>query len=97
MSSSSYNMSIEDIISEVERICRKYHVEHLALFGSYAEGTERPTSDIDFILWGGENMSQLQEEIETIPTLKKLDLFQYNDVTNPELKEDMDRYAKEIY
>lgn len=60
-------MSVSEIIREVERICRKYGVEHLSLFGSWAAGTARPTSDID------------------------------EDIENPMLRGDMDRYGKKIY
>lgn len=45
-------MKKEEIIHEVEEICKKHSVEHLFLFGSYAKGTETPTSDMDFLSLG---------------------------------------------
>lgn len=90
-------MQIEDIIRNVERICRKQGVSHLALFGSFATGTAAPRSDIDFIIFGCKDTEKLIEEIEEIPTLRKIDLFFYEEIENQFLKEDMDRYGKQIY
>jgi predicted nucleotidyltransferase len=36
--------------SHVERICRRWPVARLALFGSHARGTARPTSDYDLVV-----------------------------------------------
>lgn len=33
-------LTVEDIIKQVTDICKRNHVEHLSLFGSYAKGTE---------------------------------------------------------
>ena len=34
----------------IERICRRYHVKELAVFGSHARGDARPDSDVDFLV-----------------------------------------------
>lgn len=39
------DMSIAEIIDQVTLICKKNHLEHLSLFGSYARGTETARSD----------------------------------------------------
>ena len=44
-----------------------------------------------------EQNKELQEQIDEIMTLKKIDLFEYDLCQNRYLKEDMDRYAKKIY
>lgn len=90
-------MTIEEIIEQVTSICKENHVEHLSLFGSYAKGTATKYSDVDFIVYGPVNMEQLQEQIDEIMTLKKIDLFEYDLCQNQYLKEDMDRYGKKIY
>lgn len=91
------SMTVEDIIKQVTDICKKNHVEHLSLFGSYAKGTETKYSDLDFIIYGKVDMEQLQEQVDEIMTLKKIDLFEYNLCENKYLREDMERYGKKIY
>lgn len=90
-------MTVEDIIQQVTEICKKNRVEHLALFGSYAKNMETEYSDIDFIIYGKADIIKLQEQVDEIMTLKKIDLFEYDLCENQYLKEDMDRYAKKIY
>ena len=91
------NMSLSEILNEVQAICREYQVEHLYLFGSYATGEETGTSDIDIIIKGGQNIPELKERIDCIKTLKKIDVFEYDKCRNPHLKEDMELYGKQIY
>ncbi|MCD8009392.1 MAG: nucleotidyltransferase domain-containing protein [Lachnospiraceae bacterium] len=91
------NLTIEEILNQVQTLCLKYQVEHLYLFGSRANGTATETSDIDIIIKGGVRISDLKEEIERIPTLKKIDVFEYDKCRNSYLKEDMDCYGRKIY
>lgn len=90
-------MTIDEIIEEVVRICKKNRVEHLSLFGSYARGTQTEKSDIDFIVYGVKDIETLREEIDEIMTLKKIDVFDYDEVCNQFLREDMDEYGRKIY
>lgn len=90
-------MTVEEIVEQVTAICKRNHVEHLALFGSYAKGTQTEYSDLDFILYGRADVGRIQEQVDEIMTLKKIDLFEYDTCENQFLKEDMDRYAKQIY
>ncbi len=90
-------MSIDEILASVERICKKNKVEHLYLFGSYTKGNQTKTSDIDIIVKGGEDIGSLREQINCIPTIKKIDVFDYDSILNPYLKEEMDTYGKQIY
>ncbi len=57
------NLSIEEILRQVQTLCQKHQVEHLYLFGSRADGTATETSDIDIIIKGGTDISGLKEEI----------------------------------
>ncbi len=91
------NLSIKEILDKVKNICLKYQVEHLYLFGSYATGTATKTSDIDLIVMGGTDIEALREEIDRIPTLKKIDIFEYERCKNQYLREDMEKYGCKIY
>ncbi len=72
-------------------------MKHLALFGSYAKGTWTKYSDMDFIVSEVPDMDELEERIDAIDTLTKIDLFEYERCENRFLKEDMKRYARKIY
>lgn len=41
-------MTLDEIRSKVDPICRRHHVRQLDLFGSMARGTEEAGSDMDF-------------------------------------------------
>ncbi len=43
-------MSIEDIKNAVLQIVDKYSISRVVLFGSRANGTAKPTSDVDLII-----------------------------------------------
>jgi predicted nucleotidyltransferase len=90
-------MTVSDMIEQVTDICKRHHVEHLSLFGSYAKGTNTEYSDLDFIIYGDVDMEALREEIDEIMTLKKIDLFEYDLCQNQYLREDMDKYGIKIY
>lgn len=90
-------MSVDEIIEAVTEICRKNEVEHLSLFGSYARGTQTEKSDIDFIVYGVNDIEALREQADEIMTLKKIDIFDYDEVCSQLLREDMDKYGRKIY
>lgn len=90
-------MPIEEIIQRVTDICKKNDVQHLSLFGSFATGTALPTSDIDFVVYGCKDINQLEDAIDTIETLRKIDIFDYDHIFNKYLLEDIDTYGKKIY
>ena len=62
-------MPISEIIEKVTMICKKNNVKRLDLFGSFATGTATPTSDIDFIVYGCDNLMQLEDDLQQIETL----------------------------
>ena len=90
-------MPIEVVIEKVTEICKKNHVQHLALFGSFATDTATPTSDIDFVVYGCPDIMQLEDEIDEIETLRKIDIFDYDSINNQFLLEDIKKYGKQIY
>ena len=90
-------MSIETIIEKMTDICRKQGVEHLILFGSFATNTASERSDVDFAVKGCKDIFKLEDLVETIETLRKIDVIDYDAVRNQYLKEDIDQYGKQIY
>lgn len=90
-------MPISEVIAKVARICKVNGVKRLDLFGSFASGTAAPTSDIDFVVYGCADMLRLEEAIAEIDTLRKIDIFDYDSISNEFLLEDIRKYGKQIY
>ena len=91
-------MSVTELIDKVADICKKNKVVRLDLFGSFATGTATQTSDIDFVVYGCKDILELEEEINnSIDTLRKIDLFDYDSINNQFLLEDIKKYGKQIY
>lgn len=90
-------MPISELIEKVSIICKKNGVKRLDLFGSFATGTATPTSDIDFVVYGCENLIQLEDDLDAIDTLRKIDIFDYDNIKNEYLLEDIMKYGKQIY
>ncbi len=76
--------TINDIVSLVKPIVKKYGVKEVYLFGSYARGEADGNSDIDFLVFGGENFKltmifAFAEELRNV--LKKdVDVFEINEI-----------------
>ena len=71
--------TIEKIISLVKPLAEKYQVQQMYLFGSYARGEAGADSDLDFLVYGGENFKltkifSLAEELREVLN-KKVDVF----------------------
>ena len=90
-------MPIPELIARVTEICKRNGVKRLDLFGSFATGTALPTSDIDFVVYGNVNSESLDEMLERIETLRKIDIFYYNEIHDEYLLEDIKKYGKQIY
>lgn len=76
--------SLEDIADLVKPIVRKYGVQELYLFGSYARGEADGHSDLDFLVFGGENFKltmifALAEELREV-LRKDVDVFEINEI-----------------
>ena len=90
-------MPISELIEQVTEICKKNGVKRLDLFGSFATGTSTPTSDIDFVVYGCNNLIKLETDLEQIETLRKIDIIDYDSIHNEFLREDIHKYGKQIY
>ncbi len=76
--------TLKDIISLVKPIVKKHRVKELYLFGSYAKGEADGNSDLDFLVFGGENFKLtmifvIAEELREV--LKKdVDVFEISEI-----------------
>lgn len=76
--------TIKDIETMVKPIAEKYKVKEIYLFGSYARGEADENSDVDFLVFGGNDFKRvmilaLAEELRSV--LKKdVDVFEINEI-----------------
>ena len=93
----SHIMPIAEVIDKVTKICKANGVRRLDLFGSFATGTASATSDIDFVVYGCDDILRLEEKLTEIDTLRRIDIFEYEGINNEFLLEDIRKYGKQIY
>lgn len=77
-------LSLNRIKEIVKPIALKYQVKEIYLFGSYARGEATDESDLDFLVFGGENFKltlifSLAEELREA-FQKKVDVFEIHEV-----------------
>ncbi len=90
-------MDINKIMEQIILLCKKYDAKEVLLFGSRAKGTNLERSDIDIAVSGVKGFDLLQEAVENLPTLYKIDMVNLDDCTNNLLREDIAEYGQEIY
>ena len=86
-------MPIPELIEKVTSICKQNQVTRLDLFGSFATGTATPTSDIDFVVYGCKDLLKLEHDLESIDTLRRIDIFDFDSIHNEYLLEDIKKYG----
>ena len=69
-------MQAEEIIEMIIGVCRQHSANCAILFGSRAKGTSTERSDIDIAVTGVKDFSVMQEDLEALPTLFKVDLVE---------------------
>lgn len=90
---------------EIERLCREHHVRRLEVFGSVAEGRERPDeSDVDFLvefepLPPGAYADAYFGLLEALEELfgRSVDLVVSSAIKNPYFRQSVERSKVQIY
>ena len=90
-------MRVEEVIAEITQRCKNYGAKRIILFGSRAKDTVTERSDIAVAGVASCDIYELQEELENIPTLYKIDLVDLDTCKNQLLLEDIKEYGREIY
>ena len=71
-----------------------------AVFGSRAKGNYKPYSDVDIVLYGDLNpldVERIISDLDELPFVYKFDVVAYGLVSNPELREHIERVGVRIY
>lgn len=90
--------------SELIHLCESHHVSRLSVFGSYPNGTNKPDSDIDFLVKFKNfdlhnyftNYLSLKEKLEAIFN-RKIDLVEEQTLKNPILIRSINRSKSLVY
>ena len=90
-------MQIEDVMHEIIGICKRNGDTTVILFVSRAKGTALERSDIDIAVKGVDDIENLREELEEIPTLYTIDPVGLEECQNNLLLEDIEKYGRKIY
>ncbi|MBI3589722.1 MAG: nucleotidyltransferase domain-containing protein [Candidatus Liptonbacteria bacterium] len=95
-------MDKEAIIKEVKKVVATHLSKEyrMVLFGSWAKGDALETSDIDIGILGRKEvpwgvMVKILEEVENIPTLRKVDVVDLNSVSG-DFRNNVLEYAKNL-
>ncbi len=92
---------LQDIKKEIIAVINKYPVNKVAIFGSYANGTNKNNSDIDILVnfktpIGMFKFLELKDNLETALN-RKVDLLTYKSLESSLIKEEVLKGAIEIY
>lgn len=89
------------VILLINGVLSKYsNITKAVLFGSRAKGLEREGSDIDIAIFGIEDELKVEEiamVIDELPIPYKFDLKAYDEITNSDLREHIDRVGIVLY
>lgn len=81
---SSEILTLDNITAAVKPLAEKYNTEAIYLFGSYARDEASPSSDLDFLVFGGDRFKltrifALAEELRS-KLNKDIDVFEINEI-----------------
>lgn len=89
-------------LTQIQRVlARTPRLERAILFGSRAKGTNHPGSDVDLALFGESvtlrDRFRLDNELDDLDLPFTFDLLLYDQLTNPALREHIDRIGVTLY
>jgi len=96
--------TIDKHLDKLKKLCEKYYVAELYLFGSLARGEISKESDIDFLVrFSGvnpvdyfDNYMDFKESIEKLFS-RNIDLVEMQTIKNPVLKKSINRNKIKLY
>lgn len=89
----------EATIAKINTVFTKYtNIKEVKIYGSRAKGTHKNGSDIDLVLFTSQpdnnELAKLKMEIDDLLLPYSVDLNDYADIHNNELKEHIDRIGR---
>ena len=90
------DMTETEYLNKIREICVASGADRVVLFGSRAKKTNRPNSDFDIAVFGLDDVSEIQEELDDLPTLYSADVVSMDKCGNINLREDILKYGIQI-
>lgn len=85
----------------LRKLFRKWDLDEVRLYGSRAKGTHRSGSDIDLCIMAPrldlKRMATLEEAIDDLLLPYEVDLCNYDDIENPELRSHIHRCGVTVF
>ncbi|RFP62799.1 MAG: nucleotidyltransferase [Limnothrix sp. CACIAM 69d] len=95
--------NIEILVNGISRICQRWHISKLSLFGSVLRDDFTPTSDVDVLVEfepgftpGFLKLYQLQEELSACLGKRPIDLVTFKSL-NPRIRDHILETAETYY
>lgn len=89
-------MTETDYLNKAKEICLEHGAAKVVLFGSRAKKTNRPNSDFDIAVFGLDDVSEIQDQLDDLPTLYSADVVNMDKCGNINLREDILKYGIQI-
>ena len=96
----NFGLKDADLFSVTETFRNNTRILGAAIFGSRAKGDYKPYSDVDIVLYGDLNLSDVERvicDLEELPLVYKFDVVAYGLVKSAELRQHIERVAVCIY
>jgi uncharacterized protein len=91
----------ESTVNLIRRFFLQFpEVVEVKIYGSRAMGNYKKGSDIDLVLFGNieyDLLRMIYSGLDALPTPYKYDVTDYNTISNPNLKDHIDRVGKTFY
>lgn len=84
----------DELILDIKKVFNKFNIDDVHIFGSRAKGNYKNGSDIDLAIMNNINDNELSKiiyEIDELNSPYKFDILIYNNITNKDLKEHIQR------
>ena len=85
------------ILEQIVHALRKFGAEKAVIYGSRGRGDFKEPSDIDIAYWGEDNDTKLRLAMDELPTIHKIDIVNFDTLTNARLKENILRDGLRLY
>jgi predicted nucleotidyltransferase len=88
------------LLSVIETFRNDPRILGAAIFGSRAKGDHKPYSDVDIVLYGDLNHTDVERvmyDLDDLPFIYKFDVVAYDLIDNPALREHIERVGISIY